>query len=256
MDRIELHARLAAEAYRVIDSAAQASARFQAIAAWIPTVTGVRSTEQGIGAYCVNAPGMVILVFRGTADIRDVGLDAEVMPAQFICDRCSALVHSGFRDAWEGLRPWVGSLEPFGHVLLSACGHSLGAAVATLAGMSLSADQVFTYGSPMVSYGRRFADAYDGAGPITTRVVHADDLVPQLPGGNYGHVGTELRVGDDGASVLEPSGLQVLADDIDGAALSAHHVGRYVSACAANAARRHLLDLTPTMPPRTTPCAS
>lgn len=83
----------------------------------------------------------------------------------------------------------------------------------------------------------------------STRVVHARDLVPHLPPGEYVHPCPGLYLDDRGAFIAEPSDLQLALADLDNEALADHHVLTYVEACAANAARRAMLDLTPKASP-------
>lgn len=65
-----------------------------------------------------------------------------------------------------------------------ATGHSLGAAIATLAAADLRSQGIpvtlYTYGSPMVG-NDAFATSVSKSGP-TYRVTHAKDIVPMLPG--------------------------------------------------------------------------
>jgi hypothetical protein len=242
MDRLELYARLSREAYRRISCDADALARMRGVQAWIPGYCLLRSTELGSGAFSIRTDTRLILVFRGTETPRDMFLDAEVLPARFVAPGGSWEVHGGFLRAWDALAPWVRSQQPFGQYTdLVVCGHSLGGAIATLAGMELRAQDAYTYGSPKVSFGRDFTDAYAELGPETSRIVHDVDLVPQLPPGMYQHVCEGEFLTDLGSWITEPPMLERDLADLDGRALADHHVDQYVQACALLAAR----DTTP-----------
>ena len=110
-------------------------------------------------------------------------------------------VHQGFsralRGAWGQVRP---ALEGVAGPCLYT-GHSLGAALATLAASLTPPRAVYTFGSPRVG-DAAFADSLKGI-PIH-RVVNQRDLVPTLPppGGAFGfcHVGTAHHLGPGGAS--------------------------------------------------------
>jgi hypothetical protein len=67
-------------------------------------------------------------------------------------------------------------------------GHSLGAALATLAGMDMSVRIVFAFGSPMVG-DPEFAEMYNSKGPRTYLIHTIDDIVPNFPMPCYRHVG-------------------------------------------------------------------
>lgn len=251
MDAMELAARLAQEAYREITCDADSKARADAIASWLPTLTSVRSTEDGFGALCVNCPGKAYLVFRGTEleSVRDLLSDGEIAPLAFINSYNSALVHGGFRRAQLGLRDWVDRLGPFGAIQVTAIGHSAGGDLAELFAVYLkSVTDVYTFGAAKLGYGRSFTDCYTQRDLRTSRIVHALDIVPSLLTDPYEHPTPAVTITTDGAFCEPPARFQQALADLDGEALELHHVAGYVSACANNAARRRQLDLTPRMP--------
>lgn len=250
MDPLELYARLSREAYRRITSPADAAARLTAVLGWMPDATSVHWSELGSGGLAIFMPGRLILAFRGTETPADMFLDAEVLPERFVAPGGSWLVHGGFLRAWSALAPWVRSLQPFGMLDLVVCGHSLGGAVATLAAMELQAQDAYTYGCPKVAIGPELAAAYAQHGPETSRIVHAVDLVPQLPPGLYQHACPGAWLTTEGRWTQEPSAIERDLADLDGQALAAHHVDRYVTACALRAAR----DTTPVIGSQ--PCAN
>lgn len=99
---------------------------------------------------CWNNDEMV-LAFRGTEpnELSDVAADLNVIP-----DRVATggWVHNGFQKELEKL--WQDILILLADKLesrkLYICGHSLGAAMATIAASRLNPDGLYTYGSPRV----------------------------------------------------------------------------------------------------------
>jgi hypothetical protein len=107
---------------------------------------------------------------------------------------CVASVHCGFRRAAQallgdrsqsegsGLRAYLASrLAKNPGLRLWFTGHSLGAALATLAAYEMGNVQaLYTFGSPRVGDGR-FAELFAEADIPHYRVVHHDDVVPHVP---------------------------------------------------------------------------
>ena len=132
---------------------------------------------------------------------RDV--DESKLPPR--CNNCT--VHMGFHASWVHTRPHVlPELEKakafFPSYQLTLVGHSLGGAVAALAGLDLLArgydPQITTFGEPrvgntaLVKYlGSRFALEHQGDQDDTKlkyrRVTHSDDPVPLLPLSEWGY---------------------------------------------------------------------
>lgn len=128
----------------------------------------------------------------------------DVEPEQDHCTNCT--VHMGFHTSWKNTRPHIlPEVEKarafFPEYQLTLVGHSLGGAVAALAGLHLQArgydPTITTFGEPrignqaLVSYlDRRFSakvtpeiDAY----LKYRRVTHVDDPVPLLPLSEWGY---------------------------------------------------------------------
>ena len=78
---------------------------------------------------------------------------------------------------------------------LICCGHSLGAAIATLAGNAYQADVVYSYGSPRLG-DKLFCDAYSTA---LHRICCVDDIVTRIPSSHgpsmYRHIGEAIYLG-------------------------------------------------------------
>jgi predicted lipase len=112
-----------------------------------------------------------------------------------------AKVHRGFKNAldevWEGLFPYLAALQRRGCKIWMT-GHSLGAALATLAADRFGEAQgVYTFGSPRVG-NRRFKENYSVR---TYRFVNGNDLVARVPpAGIYEHVGEPRFIDHEGRS--------------------------------------------------------
>jgi hypothetical protein len=111
-------------------------------------------------------------------------------------------IHQGFDAALEAAWGQIkNTLSQIDHIeTLLIVGHSLGGALAVLAGqrllseLSLKVDAIYTFGMPRAG-DREFAAEFDGAlGERTYRLVHGDDIVPTVPPSELGflHVGRFL----------------------------------------------------------------
>ncbi|HEU4655275.1 MAG TPA: lipase family protein [Steroidobacteraceae bacterium] len=158
-----------------------------------------RSDETGTAALLIRARGPVafaILVFRGTEqEIEDLLHDADTWPVPAFGN--SAAVHRGFKRAlnsvWTPIEAALKSID----CPLFYTGHSLGAALATLAAVRRTPSAVYTFGSPRVGDARLAAKLQHV--PIY-RVVHGKDIVTTVPPELLGfrHVGEERHIGSSG----------------------------------------------------------
>ena len=167
---------------------------------------GIHSTQ----AYVAALPDAIVLAFRGTqlddfwSSVLDFLADARFLP---VPDASGHFVHAGFNAAlgevWKDIERHVRSEQARRPRPLWVTGHSLGAALATLAASRLSADHSFrlqggyTFGSPRVGdepFGKAFRV------PIY-RFRNDADIVPHLPLGLvFRHVGHQQFI--DGAGHL------------------------------------------------------
>ena len=119
-------------------------------------------------------------------------------------------VHMGFADAleriWNDIDAALAGLE--GELLCT--GHSLGAALATLAASRRPGSRLITFGSPRVGDDDFVAALEDQAD--VSRFVNCCDLVTRLPPFPYKHVGRLHYLDRDGAVVEEPENLLVARD--------------------------------------------
>jgi Lipase (class 3) len=136
------------------------------------------------------------VIFRGTASIGGWLLDLDAAPmysARFL----NGKVHQGFNEAFNEIASWLYERLRTDRPI-QITGHSLGAAIATLASQWLANAKaghvilpVYTFGSPRVGDGA-FAAAY---APTQYRVVNDLDPIPHVPiGFGYTHVGAEVRL--------------------------------------------------------------
>jgi hypothetical protein len=175
-----------------------------------------RDTTQCFVAHNLN---FVVVSMRGTeidnfwGAFNDWRRNLELRP---VLDNSGGLVHEGFmRDmaaVWndtntpQGLKGYLQTLLAGGTRTLWITGHSLGAALATLAAERAVRDAgfdvrgVYTYGSPRVG-DIKFKQNYEARGlnAKTYRVVYDIDIAQRLfPGDAYTHVGQLKFIDADG----------------------------------------------------------
>jgi hypothetical protein len=111
-------------------------------------------------------------------------------------------VHQGFHNALPNMSSFAGSIPKSTRVLLT--GHSLGAALATLAAVLYRPDSLYTFGSPRVG-DQVFADKMRNIDH--TRYANCCDQVPTLPPRQRGyvHVGRLYYIDRHGKIVFSPS---------------------------------------------------
>ena len=146
--------------------------------------------------YVIQEDGVSILIFRGTANAKNVLSDIDIRT--FDDGRLDAKIHRGFRDAAELIyTDIIRNYELDYTVFLT--GHSLGGALAQIIGMWLNSIkdangvklynvQIFTFGSPKVSTTFMFNE------PNHWRVVDRSDPVPFLPPYPYVHSGVVIDI--------------------------------------------------------------
>ncbi len=188
--------------------------------AGLPDVQGFSS--QGTQCFVASNNDFAIVAFRGTetsprrsnprdfGDIfRDLTTDVDIVPSPF---GQGGNVHHGFKNAVDnifdqagGLSSHLSRLKTDAHArTVWLTGHSLGAALATLAAVRL--DQLhglYTYGSPRVG-DARFAESFRQVingrfGIEYYRFVHDKDIVTTVPPhGFYRHAGELKHINPNG----------------------------------------------------------
>ncbi len=148
------------------------------------------------------------LIFRGTQTVEEWVGDFNIRLSPYLVQGYGR-VHGGFLRTYNSIRKEImQSLSVIGRTnRLLVAGHSLGAAMATLALPDIEASlkvkvvSVFTFGSPRVG-DDAFARAYNTAfGRRSFRIVNTSDIVTSVPppapfagkiGGYFSHVDTPI----------------------------------------------------------------
>ncbi len=174
--------------------------------------------DAGTGALAYAArrssDGTALIAFRGTQpdDIKDLLADAEAKLERW--PESAGRVHSGFAGDALALKgqigAWMESRRPDPNRLILT-GHSLGAALATLAATIWRPAWLITLGSPRVGDGA-FAATVVAANSV--RFVDCCDLVTDLPPpvGGYVHVKESTYLNRHAKIVEAPSFATVTAD--------------------------------------------
>jgi hypothetical protein len=169
------------------------------------------STEfYGYIAASATTAGAYALVIRGTEDAKEWILDFAAIPVPFTPAPGAGFVALGFLSIYQTfafidgagvshtLSQVIADLtaKPGGITQFLVLGHSLGAALATLAAAELtivnpngvkSKVSIYTYASPRVGF-LDFAASFDRAVPTSFRIWNILDIVPQFPTFPYIHV--------------------------------------------------------------------
>jgi triacylglycerol lipase len=157
-----------------------------------------------------SAPQFAALVLRGTNDLRDWLTDFNAIPDRWLG---GGLVHKGFATAFDLV--WDKVTESLDKNVPSDCplfmaGHSLGAAVATLAASLRRPRALYTFGSPRVG-DNDFGETL--AGVKIFRVVNNRDVVttvpPPLP---FHHLGELHYITHEGGMLVHPDDETVARD--------------------------------------------
>lgn len=156
-----------------------------------------------------DGQGGTVVCFRGTSKTRQWIMNAVIRPHGWKRfrregDRTDARVHSGFYLIFKRIRPILAPvLETLPRPWIFT-GHSLGGALASIAGVVFRADLVSTFGAPKVG-NAAFGEL--GQAVAVWRMVNGRDLVPRLPPAEAGPVERQLvhgvdaiRLGDGGIS--------------------------------------------------------
>jgi len=155
-----------------------------------------------------------VVSFRGTKNVANAIKDITFLPQSLSYERCrGCTVHQGFYDVWEAVEAKVlrvlaelGCAPGTSRSSLLITGHSMGAALATLAMFTMEARgysvaQAYNFAGPRMgnaAFSKTF-DNWFSAHPPLFRVTHANDVVSQMaPRWFFRHVGSEVFFpGDD-----------------------------------------------------------
>jgi triacylglycerol lipase len=187
---------------------------------------------EDVYAIAAGGAGFVVIAFRGTKDFNNWMTDLQATPVGFpwIFDRGPDIgdIHAGFghalRDAWPKIQAALDGLIPTPDVApgmtqpptLWLTGHSLGGALAVLAGAAFSmwsdapirsVNGIYTFGQPRVGL-YEFCGNYDHLlSRKTFRFVNNQDLVPRVPfrGWDYADLGQMIHFDSSGEPKLQSS---------------------------------------------------
>jgi triacylglycerol lipase len=156
---------------------------------------------------------VVFFVFRGTKGLTDIFTDVDVRLKKLVGRFGSGMVHAGILEAFESIQKEIKNFnfEKYIAYDIVLTGHSLGGAIATIAGgtnfMPLRT-YVVTFGSPKVG-DKDFVINFNKTNPISQswRFVFEADPVTELPPKifNYEHVHGEFKIDSSGNLIKSKS---------------------------------------------------
>lgn len=148
----------------------------------------------------------IYVVFRGSSSKLNWMADFEVTKRNYdTYPECDCKVHHGFYDATKNLKDLViNSIkilkEQTGFSNVIVTGHSLGAAVAQLMGMELSAvnikNQIYNFGQPRVG-DKKYASFVNSVLEELARFTHYKDMVPHVPPMEMGYLHSCREIFED-----------------------------------------------------------
>jgi hypothetical protein len=206
----------------------------------------IHAPSDGAGFGALRDDGTALLAFRGTqADhLLDALIDARILLRPWKSG--AGRVHRGFNQTALGLWPqvedWLKGQARLRTSLL-ICGHSLGAAIATLLALPSGANHLITLGSPRVGDGAFCATLLGVATLSITRLVDCCDGVTQLPTKimGYQHVGQVGYVDRHGVALGAPPARVIESDRV---IARMEYAGQY-ALTPGNVAVRDLADHAP-----------
>ncbi len=178
-----------------------------------------------------------VLVFRGTEpkSLEDIFTDLD---ANLVSWNGLGLVHQGFAKSLAGAWPDLETMLNRHHdKQFLFTGHSLGAALATLAAALRKPEKLFTFGSPRVG-NEAFVDSIADA--VHERYVDCCDGVCKVPPklANYRHSGVKKYIDRHGVLIGDPSTFDVVTDQAKAEA-------EYLLNVAIKVPLRHFADHAP-----------
>jgi hypothetical protein len=168
-------------------------------------MTGMLAESPIFGLVAWNAAQTTALVaIRGTQTLEDWGHNLDALAVPCISVPGAGDVHMGFQLVYEHIAASIRGLLQTGcpgMTQILVTGHSLGGAVAILAGLDIKTNMgfgitplMYTFAGPRVG-SPGYVATFNGGIPVLFRVVNFGDLVPQVPlPPIYIHAGTEQLV--------------------------------------------------------------
>lgn len=191
---------------------ADANARFRSSAGLDSRL--IVNLEKDTQCYIAWNDAFVIVAFRGTQSdkLQDLLIDAQIKLIDWD-QQPGERVHSGFLEALDAVWTELVTMKELKGRRVWFTGHSLGAALATLAGDRFKRQRgnfgfgelggIYTFGSPLVG-DRRFVDGFNlRCGDQSFRFVNDQDAVTRVPPPllEYRHVNTQRFIGFDDPDV-------------------------------------------------------
>ncbi len=207
--------------------------------------------EAGVDGYVATGDGFAIVTFRGTEPDQSSDIFDDARFALVPWDTSGASVHLGFLGAldrvWPRLAPQLEALAPARRIWFT--GHSLGAALATLAAARFDRTAgVCTFGSPRVG-NRAFASTFSARfGARAWRYVADSDVVTQVPPPAplpYKHVDALRQIDAAGMVSLERPALSQVLKALFGDAQHLRQVLTLLRTGSTTAPPKFLLDHMP-----------
>lgn len=176
----------------------------------IRAFAGVEEPEAEVFGYIAQSQDKIIVVFRGTRTFKDNESDQDLYQIPYPFVRHAGKTHRGFTRIYQSTRneliQELSKLSPT--KTLFVAGHSLGGALAVLAGYDIAVNTpfkkpvVYTYGSPRVA-DPFFAGRFNQTVKNSFRIINIHDIIPTLPdrvypppftknGLRYRHVNTKF----------------------------------------------------------------
>jgi hypothetical protein len=176
----------------------------------------IRNAATDTRALVSESEDETIVAFAGTDSRYNVSTDVRVSDSSFgACGNTKTRVHSGFLNAWTSVRSEVLAALA-GKKRATFTGHSLGGALATLAGLDAQCTipgiqvRVVTFGSPQVG-DELFVDEFNARVAQSARVVTSLDPVPRSLSSQFAHVKGVYFVPTTG---INPHGMETYAEAI------------------------------------------
>ena len=161
---------------------------------------------------------LIVVSFRGSSSVDNwrTNLDLDVTQTD-ICSDCTA--HSGFWHSWLDARDRVlpavqQASTSFPKYRIAVTGHSLGAAIATLAAATMRnaghTVALYNFGSPRIG-GNKITTYITNQPGGNYRVTHWNDPIPRLPllTMGYVHISPEYYINKASGKSVKPSDINI-----------------------------------------------
>lgn len=218
----------------------------------------VESKQTGTQAFLFRKGKHIVLIFRGSQDIRNWAVSSKLRLVPFNASSNlevqlpSGRVHSGFQLAWISVEKMV--LKSLGEWWTDNCqlwvtGHGLGGALANLAGVSLDyqgykVSGIYTFGQPRVADFRFMRQVNQRMGNRIFRYVNNNDVVTMVPPPFslldpihlYSHIGQQIYFNAFGKDVKRQRliflnkfiGVLLSIPTLGRSLISDHNMGAYI----------------------------